>query len=81
MMQIRQIPLACIRLYQMVVSPWLGPCCRFYPSCSHYTYDAIYRYGILRGGVLGLKRIVKCHPFHPGGVDPVPELIVEKERS
>jgi len=71
---VRWIPLGCIRLYQLVLSPWLGPCCRFHPSCSRYAYDAIDRYGVLRGGWLGCKRIVKCHPFHPGGVDPVPEL-------
>ncbi len=71
---VRWIPLGFIRLYQLVLSPWLGPCCRFHPSCSHYAYDAISRYGVLRGGWLGCKRILKCHPFHPGGVDPVPEL-------
>ena len=77
-MHFRLVPLACIRLYQMLVSPWLGPCCRFHPSCSSYAYAAIARYGVLRGGWLGLKRILKCHPFHPGGVDPVPDLHHEK---
>ena len=78
MMHFRLVPLACIRFYQMLVSPWVGPCCRFHPSCSSYAYAAIERYGVLRGGWLGLKRILKCHPFHPGGVDPVPDLHHEK---
>ncbi|MFO7495408.1 MAG: membrane protein insertion efficiency factor YidD [Desulfobacterales bacterium] len=61
-----------IRLYQYGVSPILGPCCRFYPTCSDYTYQAIARYGLFQGGYLGLRRILRCHPFHPGGFDPVP---------
>lgn len=77
----RLIPLACIRLYQILISPWLGDSCRFYPSCSVYAYAAISRYGVLRGGWLGVKRIFKCHPFHPGGIDCVPELPKKAERS
>ena len=63
-----------IRFYQKHISPLFPPACRFYPTCSHYTYQAIERYGVWRGGWMGAKRIARCHPFHPGGYDPVPEL-------
>lgn len=63
-----------IRFYQKHISPLFPPACRFYPTCSHYTYQAIERYGVWRGGWMGVKRIARCHPFHPGGYDPVPEL-------
>ena len=63
---------ALIRVYQYTLSPLLGPSCRFYPSCSEYAHQAITRHGPLRGLVLAVKRILRCHPFHPGGVDPVP---------
>lgn len=69
---IRYFFLALIRGYQIAISPLLGDHCRFYPSCSHYAYQAIGKYGIFRGGYLALLRLLKCHPFHPGGVDPVP---------
>jgi putative membrane protein insertion efficiency factor len=58
-----------ILAYQKWVSPLLGPRCRFYPSCSQYAYDAISHYGLCKGGILAVKRLSKCHPFHPGGVD------------
>ena len=61
-----------IRTYQLVLSPILGPACRFSPSCSEYAYQAITRYGPVKGSVLTLKRLFRCHPFHPGGYDPVP---------
>lgn len=63
---------ALITLYRYFISPLLGNCCRFYPSCSEYTQIAIERFGILKGCFLGTKRIVCCHPWHAGGYDPVP---------
>lgn len=63
-----------IRLYQVLVSPWLGPCCRFDPSCSHYALEAVRTYGVMRGLLLTVVRLGKCHPFHPGGSDPVVPL-------
>jgi len=68
----RQAAATLIRLYQLAVSPLLGPCCRFYPSCSQYALVAVQRFGLLRGSWLALRRIGRCHPWHPGGVDPVP---------
>lgn len=64
--------LVLIRLYQYTLSPVLGPACRFYPSCSEYAYQAVSKYGMLKGAALAAKRILKCHPFNPGGIDPVP---------
>ncbi len=64
--------LAIIRWYQGSDSPTRPPACRFQPTCSHYGYEAIERYGLLRGGFLTLWRILRCHPFNPGGYDPVP---------
>lgn len=61
-----------IRGYQRGISPVLPQSCRFSPSCSQYTLEAIERYGFFRGGWLGARRLLRCHPFHPGGFDPVP---------
>ena len=63
---------ALIRTYQLCISPLLGPRCRFYPSCSAYALEAIETHGLLRGSVLAVKRLSKCHQWHPGGVDLVP---------
>ncbi len=62
-----------IRLYQLTLSPWMGQHCRFYPSCSAYCLEALKQHGLWRGLWLGLKRLAKCHPLHPGGVDAVPD--------
>jgi putative membrane protein insertion efficiency factor len=61
-----------IRGYQYVISPMIGPCCRFHPTCSHYAIEALERHGTLRGIWLTTKRIGRCHPWHEGGFDPVP---------
>ena len=61
-----------IRLYQMLISPLLGPRCRFYPSCSAYAVEALQRHGALRGSWLAVRRLGRCHPWNPGGPDPVP---------
>ena len=61
-----------IRLYQATISRLVPSSCRFYPSCSQYGYEAIQKYGALRGSWMAVKRIGRCHPFHPGGYDPVP---------
>ncbi|CUS05482.2 putative membrane protein insertion efficiency factor 2 [Candidatus Promineifilum breve] len=68
----KQIALLLIRLYQNTISRALPPSCRFTPSCSVYGYQAIEKYGFLKGGWMAIKRIGRCHPFNPGGYDPVP---------
>jgi putative membrane protein insertion efficiency factor len=76
----RTLALWLIRLYQWTLSPLLGPKCRFHPSCSNYALVAIRRFGILHGGWLTLRRLSRCHPWHPGGLDPVPAADVSHSR-
>jgi putative membrane protein insertion efficiency factor len=67
----RQVVIVLIKAYQLLASPFPSPC-RFAPTCSMYTLEAVRRYGVIKGGWLGLRRILRCHPFHSGGFDPVP---------
>jgi putative membrane protein insertion efficiency factor len=68
----RLVLLACIRLYQLTISRALPQnTCRFYPSCSHFGYQAIFKYGVIKGGIKAIWRILRCNPFNPGGFDPV----------
>lgn len=69
---LRSVVVAPIRFYQRFISPLTPPSCRFHPTCSEYTRQAILQHGAMKGIWLGIKRIAKCHPFHPGGYDPVP---------
>lgn len=68
----RTLVMLLIRAYRLLLSPLLGPRCRFHPSCSAYALEAVERFGTLRGGWLALRRLGRCHPFNPGGLDPVP---------
>jgi putative membrane protein insertion efficiency factor len=69
---VKAVALLLIRAYQLTLSPLLGNRCRYYPTCSVYTQEAISKYGFFRGTSLGLRRLLRCHPFHAGGIDPVP---------
>ncbi|MBI5190521.1 MAG: membrane protein insertion efficiency factor YidD [Nitrospirae bacterium] len=60
-----------IRAYKLLISPLLPPSCRFYPTCSDYAYEAVDRYGLFKGSYLAARRIARCHPYNPGGYDPV----------
>ena len=73
MLSLRKILLRIIRGYQLLLAPMLGPRCRFYPSCSCYAHTAIERHGALRGSWLAVSRLLRCHPLHQGGYDPVPD--------
>lgn len=70
----KTLVLLLIRGYQLTLSPLLGRHCRFLPTCSQYAYEAVQRFGALRGSWLGMRRILRCHPFHAGGHDPIPEF-------
>ncbi len=69
---VKYLLLGLIRLYQATLSKVLPPACRFVPSCSHYAYEAVDKYGAIKGGWLAIKRVARCHPRNPGGYDPVP---------
>lgn len=68
----KMVVLLLLRFYRYALSPLLGPRCRFYPTCSEYAVEAVTKYGALRGSWLAIKRLGRCHPWHPGGIDPVP---------
>lgn len=68
----KRLLIGLVSLYQYLISPLLGPRCRFHPSCSHYAIEAVQSHGALRGSWLAVRRLGRCHPWHPGGYDPVP---------
>ncbi len=72
MIKVKKVFLFLIGVYRRYISPLKSPCCRYIPTCSEYAMIAVERYGAARGGWLALKRILRCHPFHQGGYDPVP---------
>ncbi|MCO4097356.1 membrane protein insertion efficiency factor YidD [Macrococcoides canis] len=74
----KQLLLGLIKFYRKYISPMTPPACRFHPTCSQYGLEAIETHGAIKGGYLTVKRILKCHPFHPGGFDPVPPKKHEK---
>lgn len=71
MNKLKYILIFLIKGYRKYISPLLGPNCRFQPTCSQYSLEAVEKYGFFKGGYLSIKRILKCHPFHPGGYDPL----------
>ncbi|WP_042354704.1 membrane protein insertion efficiency factor YidD [Bacillus rubiinfantis] len=77
----KKVFIVLIRFYQRVISPLKPPSCRFYPTCSQYGLEAIQRFGALKGGYLTIKRILKCHPLHPGGIDPVPDTWGQRKKT
>lgn len=78
---LKKIMIAFFRFYQIVISPLKPPTCRFYPTCSHYGIESVKRFGPFKGGWLTIKRILKCHPLHPGGLDPVPEEWPKRKKN
>ncbi|OZI30965.1 membrane protein insertion efficiency factor YidD [Bordetella genomosp. 10] len=80
-MSLARMVILLIRAYQLGLSPWLGRNCRFSPSCSQYAIEAVQQHGVLCGVWLGLRRIGRCHPWHPGGYDPVPPASDARRRT
>ncbi|EAW34494.1 membrane protein insertion efficiency factor YidD [Lyngbya sp. PCC 8106] len=78
---IKKIVVTLIKGYKMLISPLLPPSCRYQPTCSTYAIEAVERFGVLQGGWLAIKRILRCHPFHPGGYDPVPHKHSPKRKK
>jgi putative membrane protein insertion efficiency factor len=76
-----RILIALLQGYRWLVSPWLGSSCRFHPSCSHYASEALATHGAWRGSWLALARVARCHPWHPGGFDPVPPLKTDRSKT
>jgi uncharacterized protein len=77
----RRVLLGLVRAYRLLLSPMLGPACRFSPTCSAYAEEAITRFGVLRGGAMALRRVFRCHPFAAAGLDPVPAAISKPTRT
>ena len=73
----RRIVMLVLRVYRLVISPLFGPSCRFFPSCSNYAEQAVREHGVIKGSALAVARLCKCHPWHPGGYDPVPPSRVD----
>ncbi|MCR4604400.1 MAG: membrane protein insertion efficiency factor YidD [Eubacterium sp.] len=77
----KRIFLGILHFYRKFISPMKKPCCRYYPTCSSYAVEAIEKHGALKGGYLAIRRVCRCHPFHEGGIDPVPEHFYIGKRS
>ena len=77
----KQIFIGVFRFYQKAISPLTPPSCRFYPTCSHYGVEALEKHGVIKGLYLTVRRISKCHPFHEGGIDPVPDTWPNKNNN
>jgi len=77
----RKIVIFFIRIYQTIISPYIAPSCRYTPTCSHYSMEAVQRFGIFKGLWLSIRRISRCHPWHEGGYDPVPPVSTQMKKD